>query len=498
MPRKRTIGGGSLKSGFGGYSSGGSQTFKGLTDTPNSYVGEAGKVVIVNPGETGLVFDTEAAIDRHDVKASATDATPDFLDAKVDGKTIGVASDKLYAITKWMNPAISFYNNTTGTPSGAAVGDRHIAMATASGWTINYIYEWSGAAWVDTAPAAGMGIYVKDIGDVFTYNANKAGWIPDYFIRPVNGFFDPTAALPVGPAIGDRYIASATGSGWGVYSIYEWDGTNWIYMQPERGMVVVNLTDSCLYVKGGVTTPPSWDVMLPTHAFAGASHSADTITNLNTKLSDGAVISTKANEIASIAAKATPITADFLLIEDSADTNKKKSITIGTLPAAAPAAHALAGALHTADTITNLDSLLSDGDVISTKAAEISAIAAKATPITADFLLIEDSADTNKKKSITIGTLPAAAPAAHAFAGALHSADTITNMNTLLSDGDVISTKAGEIAAMTPKVTPVNADYLVIEDSADANKKKSITIGDLPIPVAISYAQIMTRILTGG
>jgi len=41
-------------------------------------------------------------------------------------------------------------------------------------------------------------------------------------------------------------------------------------------------------------------------------------------------------------------------------------------------------------------------------AAEISAVAAKAIPVAADFLLIEDSAAANAKKSITIGTIPVA------------------------------------------------------------------------------------------
>ena len=36
---------------------------------------------------------------------------------------------------------------------------------------------------------------------------------------------------------------------------------------------------------------------------------------------------------------------------------------------------------------------------------------------------------------------------------------------------------AGEIAALTEKVTPVNADLVIIEDSADANAKKKIQIG---------------------
>lgn len=38
------------------WTGGGSSTFTGLTDTPNSYTGNAGKVVKVNPGEDALIF----------------------------------------------------------------------------------------------------------------------------------------------------------------------------------------------------------------------------------------------------------------------------------------------------------------------------------------------------------------------------------------------------------------------------------------------------------
>ena len=43
-------------------------------------------------------------------------------------------------------------------------------------------------------------------------------------------------------------------------------------------------------------------------------------------------------------------------------------------------------------------------------ASEISAITAKGTPVSGDFLLIEDSAASNVKKRITVGSLPVAAP----------------------------------------------------------------------------------------
>ena len=220
---------------------------------------------------------------------------------------------------------------------------------------------------------------------------------------------------------------------------------------------------------------------LAAHDLAGIFHNADTITNLNLKLSDGDIISTKAGELAVLAAKAVPTTADILVIEDAAAANAKKQITIANLPAAAPAAHDLAGALHNADTITNLNLKLSDGDIISTKAGEISAIANKAAPVAADLLLIEDSADGNKKKNILISALPTGA--AHDLAGVMHNADTITNLNTKLSDGDIISTKAAEVSAMAEKTTAVKDDLLMLEDSAAANAKKKIKLDTLGLGI---------------
>lgn len=69
--------------------------------------------------------------------------------------------------------------------------------------------------------------------------------------------------------------------------------------------------------------------------------------------------------------------------------------------------HAIGGALHTADTLANLKTKISAPDIlITSQAAEISTLTTKATPAGADLLIIEDSADTNKKKKVLISTLP--------------------------------------------------------------------------------------------
>jgi hypothetical protein len=50
---------------------------------------------------------------------------------------------------------------------------------------------------------------------------------------------------------------------------------------------------------------------------------------------------------------------------------------------------------------------------------------------------------------------------------------------------------AGEITGIAAKATPVDADTLVIEDSAAANAKKSITIGTIPV----AQAQVSSALL---
>jgi hypothetical protein len=90
-------------------------------------------------------------------------------------------------------------------------------------------------------------------------------------------------------------------------------------------------------------------------------------------------------EIAAITAKATPVSADWILIEDSEDGDAKKSITIGDLPAGSS----------------------TDPDAIHVNVAgEIAGIAGKASPVAADLIVIEDSEDSDAKKSVQIGDLP--------------------------------------------------------------------------------------------
>ncbi|MCP4651701.1 MAG: hypothetical protein GY853_16690 [PVC group bacterium] len=102
-----------------------------------------------------------------------------------------------------------------------------------------------------------------------------------------------------------------------------------------------------------------------------------------------------AGEINAIAVKGTPIGADMFVIEDSADSNNKKKILISALEAILSI---------TESQISDLDH--DDTDAIHDNVAgEIVVITEKATLVANDEFLIEDSADSNNKKSAKISAL---------------------------------------------------------------------------------------------
>ena len=94
------------------------------------------------------------------------------------------------------------------------------------------------------------------------------------------------------------------------------------------------------------------------------------------------------------------------------------------------------------------------------QADEIAGVASKATPTVSDFLLIEDVADGNSKKKITIGDIPAT------------------------SDVNAVHVnEPNEITAITEKTTVSNQDEFIIEDSSASFVKKSIKRKTLINPI---------------
>jgi len=255
------------------------------------------------------------------------------------------------------------------------------------------------------------------------------------------------------------------------------------------------------------------------HGFAGASrHSASTLAEVNALISDAtldtntafrtddvAIHDNVASEISVIAAKGTPVAGDFLLIEDSAAGNVKKSVLWGTITGSggAMSPHGLADALyHTASTLAELNTKISDATLIDTADSRLSddrnanphgfagasrhtaSTLAEVNALVSDATLI-DTADSRLSDDRN--------PVIHGLGSvARHSASTLAELNALISDATLDTNTAfrtddtaihdniaSEISVITAKATPIAGDFLLIEDSAAANVKKRVLIGSI-------------------
>ena len=144
-------------------------------------------------------------------------------------------------------------------------------------------------------------------------------------------------------------------------------------------------------------------------------------------------------EINALTEKGTPVSADLVIIEDSADSNNKKKIQIGNIP------------------VTGTD----PNAIHDNTPAEISAVTEKASPVSADLVLIEDSEASNAKKKVQLGNIPVSG----------------TDTNA------IHKSTASEITAIAEKTSLVANDEFLMEDSADSNNKKSIKASNLDLSV---------------
>lgn len=167
----------------------------------------------------------------------------------------------------------------------------------------------------------------------------------------------------------------------------------------------------------------------------------------------------------------------------------------------APSPHALGGADHSASTKALLDGKISNATLISTIAAEISAIAAKATPVGADLVLIEDSAAANAKKSATISNLMSATDvrAATRVVGSTNAtdaniADAITN---LPAGGGFIFVREGTFAlaatiSITKRVVIIGAGRGATILDLGSNAIAAFTIPD-PVDLELHFEGFTIR-----
>lgn len=205
--------------------------------------------------------------------------------------------------------------------------------------------------------------------------------------------------------------------------------------------------------------------------------------------------------------KSTPVDGDFTGIRDSSDANKLKKITWAqikvalksyfdtqynnyTLPTASTTT--LGGVKVDGTTVTITDGVISADSVDTTSlGTTISGATVKATPVDADSLGLSDSAASNVIKKLTWANLKASLKSyfdtlynmyTHPTGdGNLHvPANSTTNNNRILkangTAGSYSWTDIGVVAnGLTAKATPVDADSIMIVDSAASNVGKKTT-----------------------
>lgn len=126
-------------------------------------------------------------------------------------------------------------------------------------------------------------------------------------------------------------------------------------------------------------------------------------------------------------------------------------------------------------------------------AAEITAIAEKVSPVGPDVLIIEDSEAAGVKKKLQVSNLPGEPDATESAKGIVELATDGESASGVVVQGDdarlsddrndadaIHDNIAAEISAIAEKVSPIGADFLLLEDSADSNNKKRIQVSSLP------------------
>ena len=116
-----------------------------------------------------------------------------------------------------------------------------------------------------------------------------------------------------------------------------------------------------------------------------------------------------------------------------------------------------------------------DANAVHVNAAnEINGITAKGTPTTSDILLIEDAADSNKKKKITIGDIPSSGSASPLTTkGDLYSFDTNNARLPVGTNGQILVADSNESTGLKWQGNNTIGTKVVIEGKMDTNQSIS-------------------------
>lgn len=212
------------------------------------------------------------------------------------------------------------------------------------------------------------------------------------------------------------------------------------------------------------------DVSDFSHALGDSSHNADTLANLNSKVSDANLIDTEDSRL-----------SDSRTCDNTFDSasNSRTNLDVYSTSEVDGKVVGLYDHKGAYDASTNTPDLdTTPSGILKGDAYTVSVAGTFYTePLEVGDVLIADQDDptqlshwTRVNKNISFGTT----------SGTACEGDDSRLSNSRTDDAAIHDNVSSEISALTEKTTPVSGDHILIEDSAASNAKKRIKVGNLP------------------
>lgn len=469
-------------------------SFVQLTDTPDNYIGQAGKIVAVTAGEDGLEFVAGGgALADHDHSGDPGDGGT--FDAA--NLTSGAAADG-YVLTADGSGGAAWEAVSGGASELDDLTDVDLTTPPSDGQAL--VFDSGSSTWKAETLAGGVTDFL-DLSDTpasYTYplaplRVNNSGdGVEDVPGIRLNAFSSASASILIESELSRFTAITKSNSVSPALTLYRYRGSVESALAVEDGDVlggigfygspngtnVVNGAEIRATVDGTVTTSPNRvPAKLAFRVFpAGGLSAVERITLRSSgrvgidqtepedklhvsgavALDDITTPSTPSSDTHKIYAK-----SDGLYVLNSAGTE------VGPLGSG--------GGATELDDLTDVDLTTppTDGQVLT---YDDGSETWRAGTIAAGAALTVKEADGTPEVA-NVGTIVVTNGTLTDDGGGQITLD----LGSAATDGSAIHDNvSGEIAALTEKTTPVSADLLIIEDSEDSNAKKKVQIGNLP------------------